>query len=556
MDYGPWKIILDLPSGQPKLGFDRFSEAFRDIIVNSEPQFAIAIFGGWGSGKTTLMKGIRRALENSNREDIIPVDFSAWRYEKEDHLIVPLLDSIRDAIVNWQKDYRKFRKIATQTARVIGGVTHSILSGLAIKAKLPGALEVSFDANKSLKAAEDLGRAEELERIPRSSYYASFAALQSAFERFAGQETQRRIVVFIDDLDRCLPEGALQVIESMKLFFDLPGFVFVVGLDRQVVEWCIDINYRKATGQTGPSENTSYQVRGSDYVKKIFQVPFALSPVSTTQIDDFLNAVFNEAGLPATQQGEIRNLVRPHLDYLVTRDGINPREIKRYINAYTLTMKTKPLDKVFEPNVVLTIQTMAFTPEWQLAYDALIGSRANFINALHDRVNGNSEALVNLDPNLTAIPPRFLEYVSQNSPGAQLLTTGNIDDYIHLGAAALDADTLTVSRKLLEVISRFRDLRQKTLKVHSAAGVDANAAAETLAMLEQLSSEIESNVQGPKYPIIAEGIAALRSAAGQTDAKTGTALEDWQRTINTQFNLVLAQLSEYLRSGRRPRLST
>jgi predicted KAP-like P-loop ATPase len=39
-----------------------------------------------------------------------------------------------------------------------------------------------------------------------------------------------KIVIFVDDLDRCLPDNALDVIESMKLFFDLPGFVFVVGL--------------------------------------------------------------------------------------------------------------------------------------------------------------------------------------------------------------------------------------------------------------------------------------------------------------------------------------
>ena len=55
MSYSDWKIVLDLPAKEPKLGFDRYAQALVDIIRESEPRFAIGIFGGWGSGKSTLM---------------------------------------------------------------------------------------------------------------------------------------------------------------------------------------------------------------------------------------------------------------------------------------------------------------------------------------------------------------------------------------------------------------------------------------------------------------------------------------------------------------------
>jgi predicted KAP-like P-loop ATPase len=64
--------------------------------MESSPQFAIGIFGGWGSGKTTLMRAIEDKLDSSRA---VSVQFSAWRYEKEEHLIVPLLDTIREALV-------------------------------------------------------------------------------------------------------------------------------------------------------------------------------------------------------------------------------------------------------------------------------------------------------------------------------------------------------------------------------------------------------------------------------------------------------------------------
>ena len=40
-----------------------------------------------------------------------------------------------------------------------------------------------------------------------------------------------RIVVFIDDLDRCMPEKAVEVLESIKTFFDIEGMIYVIGMD-------------------------------------------------------------------------------------------------------------------------------------------------------------------------------------------------------------------------------------------------------------------------------------------------------------------------------------
>lgn len=102
---------------------------------------------------------------------------------------------------------------------------------------------MSFDANKALQARRDAQQEELDAHVPRSFYHASFQALSKAFQNFAGPKTGRRIVVFVDDLDRCFPESALQVLESMKLFFDLRGFVFVVGLDKEVVQHVIDLKY-------------------------------------------------------------------------------------------------------------------------------------------------------------------------------------------------------------------------------------------------------------------------------------------------------------------------
>src|SRR5688572_10323180 len=94
-----YKILLDIPLDRDlALGFDELADAFASVIETSPPQFAVGLFGGWGSGKTTLMRAIDTKL---NTKQCAAVWFSAWRYEKEQHLIVPLLDVVREGLVNW-----------------------------------------------------------------------------------------------------------------------------------------------------------------------------------------------------------------------------------------------------------------------------------------------------------------------------------------------------------------------------------------------------------------------------------------------------------------------
>src|SRR5688572_7883704 len=80
-----YRIVLDLPSRSPALGFDQYARVLKDIIVKSEPQLAIGVFGEWGVGKTTLMLALKERLRV---EEHITVQFNAWRYEREEHLIV------------------------------------------------------------------------------------------------------------------------------------------------------------------------------------------------------------------------------------------------------------------------------------------------------------------------------------------------------------------------------------------------------------------------------------------------------------------------------------
>ncbi len=446
------RILLDTPAeGTLAMGFDEVSDAFADIILGSDPRFAIGLFGSWGSGKTTLMRAIRRKLDIKSPNANAIVWFAAWRYEKEAHLIIPLLDTIREAVLAWgqKKKTEGAKERAIALAKTIGDVTVSLLSGLSMKLGVPGLAQFSFDANKAIDRAEGYDGLAAEAATSRSSYHASFNALRDAFAAFQ-KDGAERIVIFVDDLDRCLPEGALEVLESTKLFFDLSGFVFVVGLDAQVVERFVEHRYRELRA----GDDDKPPLSGQAYLRKIFQVPFGLRPVVGSQIDAFLEASMPVPEPPATD--DLPQIIRPFLAKLVTEQGFNPRELKRFINAFTIqrlirdarranTGQANFFDDLAaqeEARIILALQVIAFRSDWAnvevalLAFgDAIMAELLAYVQ----KPEPSRDASV-FTPYVGAVlPASFLAFLEDADTGKALMdfaqTGRQIGDFLYEGAS-------------------------------------------------------------------------------------------------------------------------
>jgi predicted KAP-like P-loop ATPase len=88
------KIIIDEPANDVP-DFREHAERLSEIIAGSQPQFTVGIFGGWGTGKTTMMQMINKKLETNYSKSITTIWFDSWRYEREKYsLMIPLLRTI------------------------------------------------------------------------------------------------------------------------------------------------------------------------------------------------------------------------------------------------------------------------------------------------------------------------------------------------------------------------------------------------------------------------------------------------------------------------------
>ena len=421
-------MLLDSPAEHPGIGFDDYAEALAEVIVSSRAEFAVGILGSWGSGKTTLMRAIKQELDRN--ESVVPVWFAAWRYEKEPNLILPLLDVLREALEKRAKDKRGW---AYDAAVAVSRAGLAILAGLKLKAGLPGGIEADLELGKTIEAIK-AGREEP---TPLSPYHAGYQMLRGAIERLSAGGT-RRVVIFIDDLDRCLPKNALSVLESMKLFFDVEGCVFVVGLDHEIAEKAVAVKYRSIAGEG----TTEPGISGSDYVKKMFQVPFTLPPITADQLKGYLDTIERNGAFGAAQRRDFIDNVRPHFGLLQGGDPVNPREIKRRINLYTMQLKilSRRLGESPDPDVVLALLCMNFRPDWHVFYVQLADNPRYFQETLREALGGPGQLdAVYLAGARFALPADLAEYLRGRA--AAVLRVENLQAYVSTAESIWTSDS-------------------------------------------------------------------------------------------------------------------
>ncbi len=260
-------ILDDLPTENDALDFTPYVETLVDVCKTASTPLTIGVFGTWGSGKTLLMKMVKSKLPA-----IYTVAwFDAWKYDKEETLLRAFLLSVLSAVKENIKegestedlDYLETMLYRAVDIEKAGGVTIDLLKlgskvaqgavqiglsfipGAAALGKIVEELQKAGTDNISESALDAIQRERTKIHIEQVKFLEQF---QDKFRTLVEQHVTNndgRLVVFVDDLDRCLPEKAIEVLEAIKLFVDAPGCVFILGLDQDVIARGIEMKYKE-----------------------------------------------------------------------------------------------------------------------------------------------------------------------------------------------------------------------------------------------------------------------------------------------------------------------
>jgi hypothetical protein len=412
------KILLDVPVDDGVLGFENYRDALINIIKSSDPRFTIGIFGGWGTGKTTLMRMMRKRLDD---EGEITVWFNPWQFEKERHLMVPLLQTLKFELETKHKDQLK------EILRTIGDIAISLTRSLKPEINL-GITKIAFDAKELVKEEEE-----------KKDFVSLYFVLNQKLKETIKEIKKDRIVIFIDDLDRCLPDKAMQVLESIKLFLDVEGYVFVIGLDRSIIQKCVNKKYGIESG-----------ISGTDYIKKIIQVPFNLPGLREQEVKIYIHQL---KGL--LKEIRTEEYVEKYIDIISRGMEANPREIKRFINNFILVNQISISET--EPDKLLVLLILQL--RWEELFEKIAKYKKDFLNKLKFYIDNKKKIDLTDEANYKAFKITCGQYYDfftniesyplytflSSKEGKVLFDIIDLDPYIHFSKATVISEAKITS---------------------------------------------------------------------------------------------------------------
>jgi len=249
------QLLLDIPEPEALFHFGEYARVLTNAIVNSKAQLTIGIWGAWGKGKSTLLEMIRLEI-GKQKEEILVVPFDAWRFQHDIHMALPMLETLKEIL---EEHKGALQNLTGTIAKLTMALAHSVTVKVGAAEISPGHM------------------LEEMQEETNSQYYQWHKSLSDALKQARSQSPQSRIVFLIDDLDRCLPDKAIQVLEAIKVMFDVEGFIFVLALDKSVLENAVEAHYGK-----------DYGINGRDYIKKLVQVEFTLPALRQQDLQDYV----------------------------------------------------------------------------------------------------------------------------------------------------------------------------------------------------------------------------------------------------------------------------
>lgn len=275
------RLYLDEPEENDiQFDYPLYSKQIVNILLDkkTETPFTLGIHGEWGAGKTTLIKKIKKDLELHKNKNFEIIEFDAWKYERTD-IVSALLQKIHSEF----KTSKKIKEFATAVGLFVADQALQHYTGISLKNPI----------NQF------------------RNFISKIETVSASLEKIVKDKLgDGRLIIIIDDLDRCHVENVLDMLEAIKMLLYAKQVIFVIAVDMTKIERAWQLRYEKETGL----------VEGRDHIDKIFQLKLSLPPKTDEEIKSYLEKL-------------AKSFAYTDLEYFVKScPGNNPRKVKRMIN--------------------------------------------------------------------------------------------------------------------------------------------------------------------------------------------------------------------------------
>lgn len=299
----------------------------------------IGVHGDWGAGKSSVLEMIEAGF--TDQDDVLCLKFNGWRFQGFEDAKIALIEGIVTGLVEKRPALKRaavavkdvFRRIDwLKVAKRAGGLALTAFTGIPTPEQI-GAIVGSLEAlvadpaklvtKENLSTAIDEAKAMlkpgESKNVPEE-----VEAFRKAFDQLLKDAGIKQLVVLIDDLDRCLPDTAIETLEAIRLFVFTARTAFVVAADEAMIEYAVRKHFPDLPDSTGPRDYAR------NYLEKLIQVPFRIPALGETETRVYVTLLLAgaEVGENDENYGKLIAVAREKLKRPWTSGGLDAATVK------------------------------------------------------------------------------------------------------------------------------------------------------------------------------------------------------------------------------------
>ncbi len=322
----------------------------------------IGVHGDWGAGKSSILEMIEEGFANT--DDVLCLKFNGWRFQGFEDAKIALIEGIvtgliekRPALVKATATVKDvFNRIDwLKVAKSAGGLAMTTFTGIPTPDQIgvivgslealvadPAKIATKENLTAVMDEMKDVLKPGESKSVPKE-----VEEFRKAFDKLLKDAGIKQLVVLIDDLDRCLPDTAIETLEAIRLFVFTAQTAFVVAADEAMIEYAVRKHFPDLPDSTGPRDYAR------NYLEKLIQVPFRIPALGETETRIYVTLLLAgaEVGEGDADYAKLISVAREKLKRPWTSGGLDSATIKSALgkqaekvnNALTLSDQIGPI---------------------------------------------------------------------------------------------------------------------------------------------------------------------------------------------------------------------
>lgn len=310
-------------------------------LLRAKPEHpvTIGVHGDWGAGKSSVLEMIEAGF--ADQDDVLCLKFNGWRFQGFEDAKIALIEGIVTGLVEKRPVLTKaaivikdiFRRIDwLKVAKRAGGLALTAFADIPTPEQI-GAIVGTLEAlvadparfvtkenlSTTIDEAKALLKPGESKNVPQE-----VEAFRKAFDQLLKDAGIKQLVVLIDDLDRCLPDTAIETLEAIRLFVFTAQTAFVVAADEAMIEYAVRKHFPDLPDSTGPRDYAR------NYLEKLIQIPFRIPALGETETRIYVTLLLAgaEVGENDPDYGKLIAVAREKLKRPWTSGGLDAATVK------------------------------------------------------------------------------------------------------------------------------------------------------------------------------------------------------------------------------------